>query len=935
CNGLEPCISCEAAGIPCTYLTLNASKKRAHDAYVLLKKQEQAQRLKSADIIVARMGQLDIAGTSNNFGPILSQVINLPRYEAPPSDFKNDTEQIKTIGPAEEMLIDCYFKHFNYYIPILSRKSFVASIQDPEKLATVEVQKLLACVLATGFGFRRELGDPDMIRKMEPNYGLTMCRKFHHFNAQDVLNSSIENCQCYLILTGFYSSNANYDAVHNLVALAHSVAAGLGLNRVKGLYYQMSSYKGVEHTTDTLEIGRRIFWSVVIVCSGYSLSHQSPFITENDYDIPFPTRLVSDQCPDFMGIMQDDFEGIKDLHHFVPMYEITSRVADITCTATRQRPHTKVDEVRDMLVEWRTKTLPKELRITPTDMDAIRRQSRFSKFYHAVAYMFEICLHHTFQLHESHRELGVHGIWSSYCYDAAVAIKNIYTTRPMSGMNAHVILPVAAGAFANIVASKLLGKEESAQRYCDEIKVMLEEIVRASTSVERNQLVNFVSHGYNGVTKNTKEKVESFKIDAPGTPPWNERSSNYTESSPGQSTGITGDSDASDDEQDNVDDQDDQDDEDNDTQLTSDHEDSDKRMTGHFVPSVVPQSQQGFLRQMAPQQQQQQQQQHQQHTQHVLHSHQVQHHHTGIPTHNNTHNNTDANVYTLHSQEQHHHQQQQQQPQQLAYQQHHHHQQQQQTLPYSSQVTHHSRFARETHPVIQTSHVHSGYNGMVPMSASSNSASTLGFSPSGLSSAGTSDHAQQQQQQQQQTQLKQQRQQNNVISPVDSGFSSSHGYDLNSPGHDTYFVSQHDSQMNRGQQQQQHQLRSQQQAQDRFMQQQHPHHSGIPSSASGSSGPYPNVSTLDGFDDGGVGFIGTPYDQQQGVWQQELNEAQLNKISEYRAILASGRQFSPEEIQELAEELHQQIIALDSGPPPHQQQHQQQQQLHTRASAGS
>ncbi|KAG0040757.1 hypothetical protein BGZ82_009739, partial [Podila clonocystis] len=237
------------------------------------------------------------------------------------------------------------------------------------------------------------------------------------------------------------------------------------------------------------------------------------------------------------------------------------------------RPHTKVDEVRNMLMEWRTKILPRELRITPTDMDAIRRQSRFSKFYHAIAYMFEICLHHTFQLHESHRELGIHGIWSNYCYDAAIGIKNIYSTRPMSRMNSHVILPVAAGAFANIVASKVLGKEESAQKYCDEIKVMLQDIVRASTSVERNQLVNFVSHGYDGVTRNSEAKVDPFTIDTPSTPPWNEQSTAYTESSPSYIE--------------NTDSENEEDHEegDNETLQTSDHEGDgfDRRMTDNIA----------------------------------------------------------------------------------------------------------------------------------------------------------------------------------------------------------------------------------------------------------------------------------------------------------------------------------------------------------------
>ncbi|KAG0198539.1 hypothetical protein BGX28_008028 [Mortierella sp. GBA30] len=574
CNGLEPCVSCEAASIQCTYNTLNPTKKKAHDAYVLMKKQEHNQRLKCADVIVARMGQLDIAGTDTNFGPILAQVINLPRYEPPPSNFENDHERLLDIGPVEQLLIDCYFKHFNYYLPILNRKIFMEQVRDPEQLKTLEVQKLLACVLATGFAFRQEIGDPSAINKMEPNYGTGMCRKFHHFNTHDVFNSSIENCQCYLVLTGFYSSVTNYDAVHNLVALAHSIAAGQGLNRNKGLYYQMP-YKGKEHTADSIEMGHRIYWTVVIVCSSYSLSHQSPFITSNDYDIAFPARQISDQCPDFQGVMQDEFEGIKDLQYFVPMYEITSRVADITCTSTRQRPHHKVDEVREMLNEWRTKTLPPHLRVTPTDMDAIKRQSRFSKLYHASCYMFDICLHHTFQLHESHRELGIHGIWSAFCYDAAIGIKNIYSTRPMTRMNSHVILPVAAGAFANIVASKVFGKEESAQKFCDEIKVMLAAIVRASSSIERDRLSKYVGHGYAGVTQNVTGPVESFVIPVPESPPMNELSSppHTTASSPEESTDVIGDTDGDlSEEEEEVDD----DEEDIDNQ--------DKRMSGFIVP---------------------------------------------------------------------------------------------------------------------------------------------------------------------------------------------------------------------------------------------------------------------------------------------------------------------------------------------------------------
>ncbi|KAG0274332.1 hypothetical protein BGZ95_009892, partial [Linnemannia exigua] len=238
CNGLEPCNSCEDTSTPCKYDSLSESKRRVHDLYVQQMKRERTQKLQNAEIIVARMGQLDIAGSNNNFGPILSQVINLPRYEQPPFDFHSDKQRIRSLGDAEKALIDCYFKHFNYYIPVLGRKAFMDQIADPEKLLTIEVQKLLCCVLATGFAFRHELGDQDVVNKMEPNFGTGMSRRFHHFNTQDVFNSSIVNTQCYLILTGFYSSIANYDAVHNFVALSHSTAAGLGLNRVKGYYYQ-------------------------------------------------------------------------------------------------------------------------------------------------------------------------------------------------------------------------------------------------------------------------------------------------------------------------------------------------------------------------------------------------------------------------------------------------------------------------------------------------------------------------------------------------------------------------------------------------------------------------------------------------------------------------------------------------------------------------
>ncbi|KAF9579530.1 hypothetical protein BGW38_004175 [Lunasporangiospora selenospora] len=529
CNGLEPCASCEVNKLQCTYLTLSDSKKKIHDAYVQMKKQEQAQKLKGADIIVARMGGLDIGGTNTNFGPILSQVINLPRYEQPPSDFKNDTEVISNIDIVEKTLIDCYFKFFNYYMPILSRKRFMDQLADPEQLKTREVQKVLACVLATGFAFRHEIHEPATINRMEPNYGTGMCRKFQHFNAQDVFNSSLENIQCYLILTGFYSSIAGYDVVHNLVALAHSGSAALGLNRNKGLYYQIP--RSEKDSADMLEMGRRIYWSVVIVCSGYSLSHQSPYITSNDYDVAFPARRQFDTCQDYKGHTYDDFEGIKDLHYFVPMYEICSNIADITCTATKQRPCSKVDEAREQLHAWRQTVLPKDLQIDIEDDSTVERQTRFSKFYHAIAFMFEICLHHTFQLDEAHRTKGVHGIWSNYCYEAAIGIIKIYRTWPMTRMNAHVILTVAGGTFANIVASRLLGKEEKAQGYCNEINLMMTDIVRASSSKERQEIVNFVQSQYGG-GRQAGSKLGDFMIAVPETPPWNERSTTEATSSP-------------------------------------------------------------------------------------------------------------------------------------------------------------------------------------------------------------------------------------------------------------------------------------------------------------------------------------------------------------------------------------------------------------------
>ncbi|KAG0368317.1 hypothetical protein BGZ54_002194 [Gamsiella multidivaricata] len=710
-----------------------------------MKKKEQAQRLKGAEVIVARLGQLDIAGTNNNFGPILSQVINLPRYEPPPSDFKNDRELILEIDLAKELLIDCYFKHFNYYIPILNRKAFMEQLKDREQLETVEVQKLLACVLATGFAFRQEIGDPSVINHMEPNYGTGMCRKFHHFNAQDVFNSSIVNCQCYLILTGFYSSITNYDAVHNLVALAHSISAAQGLNRKKGIYYQLSDKGSKENTADTIEVGHRVFWSVVIVCSGYSLGHQSPFITSNDYDIPYPQRQPSDTHPDFQGYMQDDFEGIKDLGHFVPLYEISSRIADITCTATKQRPHTKVDEVRGMLEEWRKSTLPEELRITPYDMMAIQRQSKFSKFYHAISYMFEISLHHTFQLHESHREMGVHGIWSGYCYDAAVGIKNIYSTRPMTRMNSHVILPVAAGAFANIVASKLLGKEESAQRYCNEIKVMLSGIVRASTSTERIKLMNFVVHGYDNVTQNAEGEVTPFTIETPNTPPSNESSpSQTTTSSPAQTTDVTANSDTySSGEEEMEDEQTSEADE------TDEIIEQDKRMSAYFVPSS---GQQEFMQQsQADSIRQQQQHQSQQQSQS-----QAQHHsNLGI----SPHTQSNPSIYPL--------------SEQVSHEQQHQHQQLQ-----------HQR------SMVETKYGPSGYSEMVPASsqgpASAGSYSNAGFSP-GFSSPYGEDNSEEYSYANR-AQLQHRGPNASPLTTTDSGFASTHSQAIDQ---DAYFAQRH------------------------------------------------------------------------------------------------------------------------------------------------
>ncbi|KAF9933311.1 hypothetical protein FBU30_005895 [Linnemannia zychae] len=861
CNGLEPCMNCEDSSIPCRYDSLSVAKKKAHDAYVLMKKQERTQVLKNAEIIVARMGQLDIAGSNNNFGPILSQVINLPRYEQPSIDFQTDNQRIQSIGHAEKKLIDCYFNHFNYYIPVLSRKTFMEQVQDPAQLLTMEVQKLLTCVLATGFAFRHEMGDQDVIKKMEPNFGTGMARRFHHFNVQDVFNSSIVNCQCYLILTGFYSSVANYDAVHNLVALSHSAAAGLGLNRVKGYYYQYKDGPN-GHTTESIELGHRIFWCIVIVCSGYSLSHQSPFITSNDYDIPFPARQLSDQCLDFHGNMQDDYEGIKDLEHFVPMYEICSRVADITCTATRQRPHTKVNEVREMMHEWRAKTLPTYLRITPTDMDAIVSQSRFSKFYHAVAYMFEICLHHTFQLHESHRELGVHGIWSSYCYDAAIGIKNIYNTRPMTRMNAHVILPVAAGAFANIVASKILGKDESAQRYCDEIKVMLQDIIRASSSMERPQLIGSVTHSFNGVTKLTTDKVEEFTVNAPTSPPRNERSPGHTESSqspsqsPSQSTDISGYTDAES-----------SCDEDGDGQLQSDYEgqmsDPDDmetqnlRMADHFSHDITYQAsankgrqqQQHYQSESQQQFQQQQQQEQQQHRSHL-----------GISLRSESNPSLYSNTRLP--------------PQQ----QHYHHQ-----SPHDVGVEH------SQHSLIDGKYMTAGYNNSTPLNQTSAPISEPSIAhrphlPSRSTGSSSSTF-----------------QSDGGKTTADSGYIDS-SYAVTGPDQGSYFVSlsEHNSRDRH------HQLINDHQQQSL--------NSNLAFRTTSMMG-LPNTMNMDGHDSREL----MAFYNQLGIEDGELNDAQLSKLEEYRLLLSNGN-LSEQEMQNLEIELNKQLITLGSImplSPPH------------------
>ncbi|KAF9913361.1 hypothetical protein EC991_000123 [Linnemannia zychae] len=864
CNGLEPCVSCEAASIPCKYDSLSASKRRAHDLYVQQKKQENTQKLKGADIIVARLGQLDIAGSNNNFGPILSQVINLPRYEQPPVDFHSDKQRIQSLDVAEKALIDCYFNHFNYYIPVLSRKAFMDQIADPEQLLTIEVQKLLFCVLATGFAFRHELGDQDVVNKMEPNFGTIMSRRFHHFNTQDVFNSSIVNIQCYLILTGFYSSIANYDAVHNFVALSHSAAAGLGLNRIKGYYYQCQSQN--TNAAESIELGHRIFWCIVIVCSGYSLSHQSPFITSNDYDIPFPSRQASDLYHDFRGNVQDDYEGIKDLEHFVPMYEICSRVADITCTATRQRPHTKVDEVREMMHEWRTKTLPPYLRVTPTDMDAIVSQSRFSKFYHAVAYMFEICLHHTFQLHESHRELGVHGIWSSYCYDAAIGIKNIYSTRPMTRMNAHVVLPVAAGAFANIVASKVLGKEESAQRYCDDIKQMLHDIVRASSSMERPQLLGFVSHGYDNITKLSTEKVEAFTIDAPTSPPRNERSPGLTsQSSPGMSTDATGYSDGETSAEEEDEDDDEQRASDYDDGQGSEHEDvttQDPRMSGPSVPSN---NQQAFALQQ--QQQQQQQQQHRPHP--------------SMTSKSESSSSLYGNARFPPQQQQHSQQYQ------------HSQQQQQQYQPQSPQDI---GVKRSQYPTVDGNYMASGYSDVIsPLEQTSTPIGSIpgaGLHYNDMSFAGRPHLPH--------------RASNAPISTfpedggkttADSGFVGS-SYAVSRPDQDTYFAPLH----GHSSQHRHHQSFSSGQQ-----------HQSLNDNLSYQTAGFSNILGMEEQDGGDPTTVFDQYEH----WKQRLNDAQRSKLEEYE-ILVRNNQFSEQEVQKLDIEIQNQLIALASTMPSHE-----------------
>ncbi|KAI8359387.1 hypothetical protein B0O80DRAFT_230393 [Mortierella sp. GBAus27b] len=535
-------MSCEAANIRCTYDTLSATKKKAHDAYVLMKKQEQAQRLKSADVIVAPLGQLQIVGNNSNFGPILFQVLNFPRYEPPPSDIMRDG--LLHVGRFEELLIDSFFDHFNYFIPVLNRKVFMEQLRDPEQFTTSGVQKLLACVLATGSAFCQDWNDQDP-SKRHPAFGAAMCCKFNELNIHDMFNSSLENCQCYLILTGYYSSATAYDKVHNLIALAHSAAASQGLNRNKGLYYQMP-YKGRSHTADTIEMGHRVYWSVVIVCSIFSHDHQAPFITANDHDISFPQRQPNDKSRDFQGRERDDFDGIKHIGYFVPMYEIISRIADITNTGTKQRPHTAIDEAREELQKWRTKTLPPELRLnSPSDMDSIQKQTVFSKFNHAISYVFEICLHQTFQLHESHRERGVHGAWSRFGFDAAVGIKNIYNTHQVIRLNAHVILTIAAGAFSTAIVNNIPGKIDAALRYRDEIQGTLDGIM-GSSGADADKTIR----RYAGMTRNGMVKSESsINMDTTEPLPLDEHSpSRSSGSSPTHVTDMTADTDHSSDE---------------------------------------------------------------------------------------------------------------------------------------------------------------------------------------------------------------------------------------------------------------------------------------------------------------------------------------------------------------------------------------------------
>jgi hypothetical protein len=398
-------------------------------------------------------------------------------------------------------LIDCYFNHFNYYIPVLSRKAFMEQVCDPEQRATLGVQKLLACVLATGFAFRQELNNQyPIINQLDPGYGKDMSQRFHKDNALDVFNSSIVNCQCYLILTGYYSSVFNHDAVHNLVALAYSAAISEGLNRNKGLYYQVPNSKN--HVMDPTEMGHRVFWSLMIVSSCFALGHPTPSITSHHYDILPPQRQQSDKHVDFLNNEHDDFEGIRHLAVFAPMFEIASRITDITCTATGPQPHTAVEDAREELQRWRTKTLPSELRIiNPADIHAIHKLPKFAKFFHAVGYMFEISLHQNFQLHESLRERGLHIIWGRICFDAATGIKNIYSTRPitLTRMNAHIVLVLAAGAFASAVEN-LVGKEEIAQRYRDETRAILGDIMGLCSITEIDRHSRFIERAFkNGI----------------------------------------------------------------------------------------------------------------------------------------------------------------------------------------------------------------------------------------------------------------------------------------------------------------------------------------------------------------------------------------------------------------------------------------------------